>query len=219
MPHLTHRIISSLYLFKLGRLVVLCLATSFLLMLPPRAFAQDLDESTYALQNRLYHLHHEFSVGAGWFPLDAFEKGYSLNLGYTYHFNDAWGLELPQLLVVKNISTDLQDQLIRLGVQSTPRDSMQYLATVSVVFKPAYRKVILFNHKVIHGETYFVLGGGTFKFESGLKPTASFGAGIRVFLNQRFSTRLEVRDHVWFDQLNPTNELTFSLGLGFNLGG
>lgn len=179
-----------------------------------------LDPETYALQNRKYHMKNEFFFSVAYLPIDAFEKGFGANFSYIYHFNDAFALELPQFTWIANQNTGLQNDLqLLFGLEATDRDSKNYVITSNIVFKPVYRKMLFFNKKIMHGESYVLLGGGFFKFDSGFKPTADLGLGLRLFLNQKLSLKTEIRNYFVFDDLNPKNEPSIVVGLSFNRGG
>lgn len=184
------------------------------------ALASDaLDEKTYALQARKYNLKHELHVGGAWLPLDAFEKSYAAKLSYTYHINRAWAIEAPSVVLIQNYDTGLQEDLQRLfGVEATDRNSKQMILTGGLTFKPAYKKMILFNNKILHGETFFHLGGGLFFYEDNFKPTADIALGLRVFLSEKTSLRFELRDYLIFSDLRPDQEIMISMGVGFNFG-
>ncbi|HMQ11186.1 MAG TPA: outer membrane beta-barrel domain-containing protein [Oligoflexia bacterium] len=179
-----------------------------------------LDPETYALQNRKYHMKNEFFFSAAYLPIDAFEKGYGANFSYTYHFNDAFAIELPQFTWISSQNTGLQNDLqLLFGLEATDRDSKNYVITSNIVFKPVYRKMLFFNKKIMYGESYTVLGGGFFKLDSGFKPTADLGIGLRLYLNQKLSIKTELRNYFIFDELNPKNEPSIIIGLSFNRGG
>jgi outer membrane beta-barrel protein len=181
-------------------------------------FSQEIQESAFALQSRKYHLKHEFYVAPGLLPLDAFQKSVIGNLSYTYHINDGWGLELAQFAYAYNVDTGLQDKLERLfGATAADLNPLKYYGSVNAVVKPIYRKMILFNRTILHGETFFVAGGGAFKFQKGFKSAADVGIGFRVFLNDWASVRFDGRDFLCFSG-GVKNVIMLTLGMSFNLG-
>jgi outer membrane beta-barrel protein len=184
-------------------------------------FAQEIDEAAFALQSRKYHLKHEFYVAPGFLPLDAFQKSITANASYTYHLNDAWAIEFAQFSYAYNIDTDLQNKLKRLfGAQAADLDPLQFFGSVNAVFKPVYRKMILFNRTILHGETFFVLGAGAFKLEkAGYKGAMDLGIGFRIFLNDWASVRIDARDYIYFTGWDTNNVMSLTLGTSFNLKG
>ena len=162
---------------------------------------------------------HEFHVSPGFLPLDAYEKGVTGNASYTYHLSDTWGIEAIHLSYVKNVETRLQYDLERLfGIQAVQRDSLQYFVSSSLVYKPIYRKMVVFGKYIMHGETFFILGGGAFKFEGATRTAADLGIGFRMFFSQWLSMRFDARNYVWFGG-GTHNVPMLSLGLSVNLGG
>ncbi|MFH1263877.1 MAG: outer membrane beta-barrel domain-containing protein [Pseudomonadota bacterium] len=182
------------------------------------AFSQEIDESAFALQARKYHLKHEFYVAPGLLPLDAFKKSVIANVSYTYHINDGWGVEMAQAAYAYNVDTGLKKNLERLfGATTAAENPLKYFASANVVIKPIYGKMIFFNRTILHGETFFVAGGGPFKFRDGFKATADVGIGFRIFLNDWASLRFDARDYVTVKGFK--NILILALGMSFNLGG
>jgi outer membrane beta-barrel protein len=183
------------------------------------AFSQEIDESAFALQARKYHLKHEFFVAPGFLPLDAFKKSVIANVSYTYHINDGWGVEMVQAAFAHNFDTGLNKNLERLfGGTAVNENPLKYFASANVVIKPIYGKMILFNRTILHGETFFVAGGGPFKFQRmSVKAAADVGIGFRIFLNDWSSLRFDARDYIRVSDLK--NILMLALGMSFNLGG
>ena len=194
-------------------------------LLPSWSWAQDIDEAAYSLQARKYHLKHEVYIAPGLLPLDAYEKGVIGNISYTYHLNEGWAVEVAQFAYVYNVDTGLKKDLQNFGWNPVGRKTLQYYGSVNAVFKPIYRKMILFNRTILHGETFFVLGGGPFRVKSevlnaaSFKPAIDFGVGFRIYLNDWASLRLDARDYIWFDGWNPNNVLMLALGISLNYSG
>jgi outer membrane beta-barrel protein len=200
------------------KIIVSTILAAFFFGWTPSGFSQEIQESAFALQSRKYHLKHEFYVAPGLLPLDSFQKSVIANLSYTYHINDGWGLELAQFAYAYNVDTGLQDQLERLyGATAANLDPLEFYGSANVVIKPVYRKMILFNRTILHGETFFVAGGGTFKFESQYRPAMDFGIGFRAFLNDWASVRFDGRDYICFSP-GYKHVLMLTLGMSFNLG-
>jgi outer membrane beta-barrel protein len=200
-------------------MMVLGIATLLFWLSASIGLAQEIDESAFALQSRKYHLHHEFYVAPGLLPLNAFQKSLIGNVSYTYHINDGWAVEMLQFAYAYNVDTGLADKLERLfGATVADFNPLKYFGSVNVVVKPIYRKMILFNRTILHGETFFVGGPGVFKFADKFKPAVDVGIGFRVFLNEWASIRFDGRDYIWFKGSNFGNVIMLTLGMSFNLG-
>ncbi len=180
-----------------------------------------------AIQNRAYRMGQELELGVALLPNDAFFKGVAPQLAYTFHFTDAWALEVRGAYSV-DFSTNLASQLQQLQTAATFSQETKLFVTGDVVWSPIYFKGTLTNHSVMHGEIYFVAGGGAFEEQplggstgssTGLGnfyPAPNLGAGIRFFLSKTWSLRFDVRDNVLIDPPNFYNVLDASLGVSVN---
>ncbi len=177
----------------------------------------------FSIQPRPYRLGHEFSLGLGVLPLDAFYKGAVIGAGYTYHFSDFWAWEMANLNYSLNIDTGLEAELLdRYGVR--PVDSaggkITLIGTTNLVVKPLFGKFSVFNLSKVFAETYFVAGGGPIRLERDGRGTfyftADIGVGIRFWVVKAFSIRFDVRDYLIFNDALPQNALMFMIGASFN---
>ena len=177
----------------------------------------------FSIQPRPYRLGHEFALGLGVLPLDAFYKGAVIGASYTYHFSDFWAWEMANLNYSLNIDTGLEDELLdRYGVR--PVDAaggrVTLIGTTSLIVKPLFGKFSAFNLSKVFAETYFTAGGGPIRLEREGRGTFYFtgqiGVGIRFWVAKAFSLRFDVRDYLIFNDALPTNQLMFMIGASFN---
>lgn len=178
----------------------------------------------FSIQPRPYRLGHEFALGLGVLPLDAFYKGAVIGASYTYHFSDFWAWEMANLNYSLNIDTGLEGELLdKYGVR--PVDAaggkITLIGTTNLVVKPLFGKLSAFNISKVYAETYFVAGGGPIRLEREGRGTFYFagdiGVGIRFWVAKAFSLRFDVRDYLIFnDGAIPTNALMFMIGASFN---
>ena len=181
--------------------------------------------TTSAVQDRLYQMNHELTLGIGVLPADAFYKGYFAGVGYTYHFTDNFSWQVGRGAYSYNVKTSLRQQLERdFGVAPTAtafEDEVQWMVGSDVMWSPFYGKTSILNSKVIHFEA-FLLGGATvFKLnrEGGFRPGANVGLGLRVFRNNHISFRLDVTNNVvWAGASRIINIPTIQLATAFNFG-
>jgi outer membrane beta-barrel protein len=203
--------------------LLLCLT-----LLPSLALAQaealENPGDVAAVQDRLYRLNHELTLGIGVMPADAFYKGYFAGVGYTYHFTDSFAWQVGRGSYNYNVKTSLRRQLERdFGVVPTAtafEDEVQWMVGSDVVFSPIYGKMAFFNQKVLHFEA-FALGGLTiFKLNTaaGFRPAANVGLGLRFFTTQSLSLRLDVTNNFLFTGPRVVNVPTLQLATAFNFG-
>lgn len=195
----------------------------FVLSLSSAALAdEDGDDAgvAVAVQNREFSLRHELTLSGGLLPLDAFYKGITGQVSYTFHFNDHFAWQVGRAAFSYNLHTNLREQLLRdFGVQATKFPEVSWYAGSDLLWTPAYGKVALMNWKVVHLEL-FLLGGGSAVgvVGDGVKPAVNVGGGLRFFTGQSTSLRLEVANNFVLGK-DPFNVLTINLGVAFNFGG
>lgn len=198
------------------RTLVLTLA----LLSPLAALADDeAPAAVKVVQRRQYQLKHELAVTAGFLPLDAFYKGLTVNASYTYHFFDFLAWRVGRFAWSGNFSTGLRRQLEReFGVQTTEFQEVKWFLGSDVVVSPFYGKVALFNALVVHLQLYLLLGGDAVSLNGNVKGGLNLGGGIRFFLSQYFSLKVEAQNHFVFGNA-PQSVVDLQLGLAVSLGG
>jgi outer membrane beta-barrel protein len=199
-----------------------------LALVPSLAWAQaeqlENPGSVSAVQERQYRMNHELSVGVGVLPLDAFYKGYTAEVAYTFHFTDAFAWQIGRFAYSYNVDTGLKSQLLtQYGVLPTTFPEVQWMVGSDLIWSPLYGKWSFLNRSVIHFEGY-LLGGvsvldlnnqssGSLPF----KPALNVGVGVRVFTTKRVSFKLDFTNNVVFATpiFNvPTIQLAAALNFG-----
>jgi outer membrane beta-barrel protein len=206
---------------------VACAAALLLAAGAGTAHAADPDDApVYAVQNREYNLKHEFRLGIGVLPINAYVKGLTLGGGYTYHFGNVWAWEIVDFHYAFGIDTNLKQELLEnYAVSPTQISSLQMFAHSSVIAKPLYGKFAITNKSVVHAEMFFALGAGVGLFINPQAPRVGFdvGAGLRFHLSHYFSLRIDLRDLTYFKSDNghigTANELYLGLSLALSFGG
>ncbi len=184
----------------------------------------------YTIQNKIYRLKHEFNLSMGSLPMDALYKGITLGAGYTHHLSDHFAWEaLHGLYTVSKVDTGVKDALINIfSIEPSSFREVDYLINSNFVFTPLYGKMAWLNRKLIHlecyltagpglsGYTYFEPAGNQFVEEKKHHFSMNYGIGIRVFVNKRFATRLDIRDYVNFVTGGVDHVVYIGLGVGWN---
>ena len=184
----------------------------------------------YAVQKKGYPLKNELYAAVGVLPMDAFYKGVTFGAGYTYHFSHHFAWEVFQFLASSNIDTGLKEDLQNVfSIEPSSFREVKMLANSNVVFVPLYGKMSWLNRQVIQMELYLTAGPGIARYKEYVRQgaegyaeenkysfSANFGMGLRFFLNESFSVRLDLRDYVNFIDGGPDHAAYFSLGLGWN---
>ena len=183
-----------------------------------------------AVQDRTYRMNSELMLAIGVLPLDAFTKGISGQVSYTFHFSDSFAWQIGRFLYSQNVATGLQNQLTRdFGVNPTAFPQTIWIAGSDVMWTPIYGKFAWLNSSVAHFEIYGLLGvsvanqrisstiaAGTTSTE--FLPGANFGIGWRFYMSKSVSFRFEVTDNLLFGTGGIQNIMVVQLGVCFNFG-
>jgi outer membrane beta-barrel protein len=167
------------------------------------------DRSAYGpIQRRKFQMKHEISFGWSYLPLDAYYKGYGLQLAYTIHLNPLMALELFRIGWSYNIDTSLKNKVLNAGtLKVNPEDfpAVVFYENTNFIFNVLYGKSSFLNRMVLHFEL-FVTGGGTFIYRNPFNIQAldmdtgrydlgiNGGLGFRVWVDPDWSIRFDLRD-------------------------
>lgn len=178
----------------------------------------------FSIQPRPYKLGHEFQLGLGVLPMDAFYVGAVVTASYTYHFTDFWGWEIAGAGYSKNFNTSLRGDL-RKDYSVVPvrggGDRIQYFGTTSLVIKPFFGKLAIFNDSLVTSETFFVIGLGALEMgppvgRADARLVVDLGLGLRLWSSETLSMRVDVRDYLIFVSALPQQALFLSVSVAFN---
>src|SRR5579872_5200332 len=109
------------------------LVTALAALAPTLALAQaeELQNpgSVLAVQERTYRMNHELTLGIGVLPLDAFYKGLTAQVSYTFHFTDTFAWQVGRFTYSYDVDTGLKSQLLtQYGVLPTQFSEVQWIA-------------------------------------------------------------------------------------------
>lgn len=177
----------------------------------------------FSIQPRPYRLGHEFTLGMGVLPIDAFYVGAVAGASYTYHFSDFWAWEIAHGNYSLNFGSGLRRRLLdEFGVvpERGGGERIKVFATTGLVVKPLFGKLAIFNSDIIFSETFFTFGvgpmlkgvGGT----NSWRPAVGLGGGMRFWTSSALSWRLDIREYLIFSTLVPESALFIALSASFN---
>lgn len=174
-----------------------------------------------AVQNRKYNVNQNLSVLLGYLPQDAFTKGLTTGVAYTYYFSDFTAWEVLNANYVFNLDTGLKSDLVTYFSAQPENDRIldfpQYYGTTNIVYTPLYNKNLLFNKSVVYGENSFVIGAGMGKFKiAGFLPMVGGGIIFKYFIGKSTSLKLDIRDWIYNDDVRGVNSI-LDLKLGFDM--
>lgn len=205
------------------RLLILCLVAVGLLADSARAADPGSAKGgvLYSIEKRQLMGSHELSVSLGTLPMDAFGKGLTLRGAYTYHFNQLIAWEIIGGTYSFIIGTGLEEELRdRFEAQPEEEGDLQAFVDSTFVFKPLYGKLAWLNETLLAAELFFVLGPALGFYDDQSRPFGgNAGIGLRFYLGQYFTARLDIRDYLFIsDASDVRNSLYISLGLGLTFG-
>jgi len=167
------------------------------------------------VQKMLYQKEGSIEAGAflGWMPFDTFTTTPIAGVTGAYHFSEEWGAELAidGGLALENYSY----RLLSSEAYGISPDAYGHLLGVSAhaLWSPIYAKFSWRGKKVIHHDVY-ALGGAAFALEKALMPDASsdfspgvaLGMGMRFYLNQQSTVRVQIKDDLLLQNREKTEE-------------
>lgn len=195
---------------------------ALVLSVPAPVFAAD-DASPYSavvIQNRKHDPTHEFTVGVGMLPLDAFRKSVTASGAYTLHFTPHFAWEVAQFYYSFHYDTSLNAELEAFDLQPTPFEVLDFFLMSNFLYKPLYYKGSWNNRSLVYGEIYLAAGGGYGWFTRSSKPGIDLGIGFRLYAGKVLSFKFDVRYNLFFNEQifeNFQTEEELHLGLGTSL--
>lgn len=187
------------------------------------AAKRPLDAEIYAVQ-QIYALREgrfEINPYYGQTMNDQFVSHPAFGLAVNYYLTNVIGVGINGNLY-GNSQSEFNFQTSRAARIGQPITEYQWNANANFTYVPAYGKFAGFADFIFHYDFYVVGGVGaistrpiavvdpdnrTFDFE----PKISFnvGGGLRIFFNRWFAVMAEIRDYIFFDDLeNPSVPLT-----------
>lgn len=139
---------------------------------------------------------------------------YGLKVGY--HITEDFFVQ--GVYAQTKVSDEAFRQILPGGVFAGASNKLTYY-NLSVGYNLLPGEVFLFSSRAKPSQFYVIGGVGSTKFVDQRKPTYNVGAGFRVFLSDRASLQLDVRDHLFSVDLlgrrESTQNLEFSGGFSY----
>lgn len=208
--------------FRAGGALLICSAAMG--ALPNVSFAEDFEEGgkLYAVQNRKYLVTHEFALGLGTVPADAFYLGLTGNFSYTYHFDDLVAWEIANATYSLNVDKGLKRELMdNFGVRPTEFPELTFFVNSNFVWKPLYGKLVALNDELVYAELFLTGGPAVAQYDiAGVLIGLNAGIGLRWHLSKSFSLRFDFRDYFFVDPSSfsdTKNEIVLQAGISLNI--
>jgi outer membrane beta-barrel protein len=161
---------------------------------------------------------HEITLQGGYYVSDLFDGTYTFGGAYTYHMTEDLGVEASGAYTRLTSSGGPELERTFAVLQDRPRQSLLFDA--DLVYVPAHAKMRL-GGAITHMDLYIVAGAGVVDSVVSSDLSGNGGFGLKFFLNRFLAARVDVRDHVYRQQLLGqkmlVNDLTTTLGVSLFL--
>lgn len=156
---------------------------------------------------------HELTAAGGYYVSDLFDGTYTAGVAYAYHMTEDLAVEASAAYTRLTSSGGPELERTFAVLQDQPRH--QLLFDADLVWSLAHAKMRL-GGSLTHLDLYLAAGAGVIDsvLSSDLAGNGAFG--LKFFLGRAFAVRVDVRDHVYRQQLLSrkvfVNDLTTTLG-------
>jgi outer membrane beta-barrel protein len=161
---------------------------------------------------------HELTIQGGYYVSDLFDGTYTYGGAYTYHMTEDLAVEASGSYTRISSSGGPELERTFAVLQGKPRRQLGFDA--DLVWVPAHAKMRL-GGGISHLDLYLVLGGGVVDSVLSSDLAGNGGMGMKFFMGKAFALRVDVRDHVFREQLLAekefVNDLTVTLGFSLYL--
>ncbi len=181
----------------------------------PKAAARELDVEIYAVQQiyALRRLRFELNPYVGLTMNDQFVSHTAIGLQTNFYITNVIGVGLNGNFYFNDPSTfnTQTSRAARIGQSIT---EYQWNANANFLYVPAYGKFAGFSDFIFHYDLYLLGGVGAIStrpiavvdpdnrtFDWKPKVTFNVGLGLRIFFNRWFAFTAELRDYIFFDEL------------------
>jgi outer membrane beta-barrel protein len=161
---------------------------------------------------------HELTVYGGYYVSDLLDGTYLVGAAYTYHLTEDVGVEASFGFsqVRSSVAARLEQER---GVAVLPKEDRVYLAFTDLVWSPIHGKMRFFADSIVHFDIHGAVGVGIIDNATSLGAAGQFGLGAKVLLGKSWAIRLDVRDHLYKQQVLQVSQYVqdFSLTLGVSV--
>lgn len=200
-----------------------------------RARALEPDQKISIVQNRTVSRRNRVELApefSGTFGGDTYSRTRSLGMNVNYHFNPRWSVGVKYSYsfndltpegeaMVDAAAADYQKNPSKPSAQYAVLDYPKTEMLGLVNWYPFYGKMNLMDMAVAHFDFYFVGGAGQVELLSGPTSTYTGGAGVGFWINNNFSTRMEMRYQnytaKYFDKTKDMDLAVASVQMGWML--
>jgi len=171
------------------------------------------DERDFVTQGR-----HELTLQGGYYVSDLLDGTFIVGAAYTYHLTEDVGIEASfgYSQVRSSVAARLEKDR---GVTVLPKEDRVYLVFTDLLWAPIHGKMRVFADTIVHFDIHGAVGVGIIDNATSYGAAGQFGIGTKLFLGKSWAVRLDVRDHLYRQQVLQVNQYVqdFSLTLGVSV--
>jgi outer membrane beta-barrel protein len=161
---------------------------------------------------------HEIAAWGGYYVSDLFDGTYTFGGSYAYHMTEDLAVEASGGYTRLTSSGGPELERTFAVLQNRPRRELLFDA--DLVWVPAHAKMRL-GGSITHFDLYVAAGAGVVDSVLSSNLAANAGFGLKFFLGRAVAVRVDVRDHLFRQQLLArtvvVNDITTTLGLSLFL--
>jgi outer membrane beta-barrel protein len=157
---------------------------------------------------------HEIGVWGGYYVSDLFDGTYTYGGAYAYHMTEDLAVEASGGYTQLTSSGGPELERTFAVLQGKPRRELMFDA--DLIWVPAHAKMRL-GGAITHFDLYVAAGAGVVDSALSRDLAGNAGLGLKFFLGRAVAIRVDVRDHLFRQQLLArtalVNDLTTTLGV------
>jgi outer membrane beta-barrel protein len=158
---------------------------------------------------------HEISAYGGYYAADLLGASYIVGGMYTYHMTEDFAVE--GVFGFSQARIDGERILERRGIELLDKNNRRLLAFGDLIWSPIHAKLAGFGSTIIHFDAGILAGAGVVDTASSADGAFVGGLVFKFFLGRSWAIRVDVRDHVFRQELfglkQYVNDLTFTAGV------
>lgn len=161
---------------------------------------------------------HELTLQGGYYVSDLLDGTYVVGAAYTYHLSEDVGIEAS--FGFSQVRSSVASRLEKdRGVTVLPPEDRVYLVFTDLIWSPLHGKLRLFADTILHFDVHIAAGVGVIDNATSFGAAGNFGIGAKFLIKKSWAIRLDVRDHVYRQQVLAVNQYVndLSLTLGVSL--
>ncbi|HUH03705.1 MAG TPA: outer membrane beta-barrel domain-containing protein [Kofleriaceae bacterium] len=162
---------------------------------------------------------HEFSAIGGYYVSDLFSATYVVGGSYTYHMTEDTAVEFSGAVTHENADVIVAIEDGRASILEDDFARTMFFES-ALIWTPIYGKLRL-GGKVMRFDIHADLGVGVVESQTSRGASGMAGFGLKLFLGKAMALRIDVRDHVFSQELLDerflVNDVSVTTGLSLFL--